>query len=147
MIINNVNIVLEADDLRQLLNRAVESQNQLKEIGLSFENGVVVLSGKVALGLTVPFKTKWKVEPVEDGYTLRVNLADVSVGMIGVGAQMITAQIMTLLQSRLSDMEGVRVANEDILVDAKVLLAARGIALRSPVRSIEMDHSGLSLKV
>ncbi len=147
MIINAADIILEPSDLQRALAGAVGGIDSVKELDVTLENGVAVLAGKIALGLVIPFKTRWKVRAGEEGYTLCFNLAGVSVGMFGVGEEMISARILAMLKERLAGHESVRVVDDSILVDIRALLAGRGVALRAPLRSIEIRPTGVAVTI
>jgi hypothetical protein len=147
MIINSADIIIELSELRRALDGAVGGADQVREIDVALENGVAVISGKVALGLTIPFKTRWKVGVADEGYALGVTLAGVSVGVMGVGEGMISDRIMAMLAEKLAGHQSVRVADGVIRVDLRAVLAARGVALRAPVRSIEIKPSGVALRI
>lgn len=147
MIINTLNIVLEATDLQRMIANFAGKIDKVKEFSVSLENGVVVLSGKIALGFAIPFSTKWKVRPANDGYALCLTLSGVSVGMVGMGEEMISGQVLSLLKDKLNGYDAVSVVDKDIKVDLKKTLSARGITLNAPIQSVDITSDDIELKV
>jgi len=121
--------------------------DKVKEFSVSLENGVVVLSGKIAVGFAIPFSTKWKARPVDDGYALCLTLSGVSVGMVGMGEEMISGHVLSLLKDKLDGYDAVSVVDKDIKVDLKKTLSARGITLNAPIQSVDITSGDIELKV
>ena len=147
MIVNSLDVVIEPADLQKLLSGAVGEIERVKELKVSLEPGVVLLGGKISLGLTIPFKTKWRVQPAGQGRSLCLKLKGVSVGVPGMGEEMIATQVISLLRERLQGYDAVSVVERDILVDLDKVLSARGVVLTSPLRSIDVSTDGIELKV
>ena len=147
MILNTLNVVLEPADLQRLLAKVADGVDKVKELTVSLEHGVVVLSGKISVGFAIPFSTKWKARPLEYEFGLCLTLSGVSVGMVGMGEEMISGQVLSMLKSKLEGYEAVSVVDKDIVVDLKAVLAPRGITLNAPVQSIEITPAGIELVV
>ncbi len=147
MILNTLNIVLEPADLQRLLAKIAGGIDKVKELSVSLENGVVVLSGKISVGFAIPFSTKWKACLSDNGFALCLTLSGVSVGMVGMGEEMISGQVLALLKSKLENYDAVSVVDKDIVVDLKKALAPRGITLNTPLQSVEITPDGIELVV
>ena len=147
MILNTLNVVLEPADLQRLLDNAVGGIDKVKELSVTLENGVIVLGGKIAVGFAIPFSTKWKARPRGDGYGLCLTLSGVSVGMVGMGEEMISGQVLSLLKDKLDGYDAVSVVDKDIKVDLKKTLSPRGITLNAPIQSVDITPGGIELKV
>ncbi len=145
MILNTLNVVFESADLQRLLKHVVGRIDKVKELDVALEHGVVVLSGKILVGLTIPFSTKWEARPLVDGFRLCLTLCGVSVGMVGMGEKMVSGQVLALLKSKLENYEAVKVVDKDIVVDLRKVLAAQGVTLNALLRSVTITPEGIEL--
>ena len=147
MILNTLNAILEQEDLQRLAVKAIEGVGKVKEMSVTLEEGIVVLSGKMSVGFTIPFSTEWKTSPCENGYQLSLSLSRVSVGMVGIGEEMISGQILTLLKNKLEAYDAVGFSDKNIIVDLKKVLEPKGISLTAPVQGINITPAGIELIV
>ena len=146
MIVNSLNLVVEVDDLQRLIAKLTGDVDKLKDLTVTLEEGCVVLSGKISVGLTIPFDSKWQTRIMEGGYAAGLTLSDVSVGMVGMGGEMISSQVLSLLESKLQDYDAIRVEGREIVVDLQPALAARGITLKTPLKRLEIAPLGIMLE-
>lgn len=145
MILKTLHVVLEPTDLQVLISRIADKVDKLKDLSVHFEDDVVALRGKITLGLTIPFTTKWRARLLERDLCL--TLFSVKVGMVGLGEDMISDQILSLLKSKLEDYDAARVEGRNVLVDFEQILAPRGVKLSSKARSVTITPSGIELVV
>ncbi len=147
MVIKTVDLLMENSDLQTLLTRAVTSTEKLQELNLTLENDAIVLSGKMKLGLTLPFKTRWGIQVSDDGSVLQLSLSSLSVGLPGMPADAMSSQLMNMLATRLARHDSVRVERDTISITLTPLLAECGIHLESAVRELCVTPAGVTLKV
>lgn len=146
MIISALNVVFERVELQSLVDRLAGEVDKLKELTLTLEKERVVLGGKISVGLTIPFSTGWQARVLDQGYAVALTLAGVSVGMVGMGTETISAQLLKLLAAKLQGQDAVRVVGNEIIVDLKPALAARGIKLIAPLKRVEISAAGILLE-
>ena len=146
MIINSLNLVFEADDLQRLLAKMTGDVEKLKELSVALEEGCVVISGKISVGLSIPFSTKWQARIIDEGAAAGLSLSGISLGMAGMEEEMISSQVLSLLESKLQDYDAVRVEGREIVVDLPPALAARGITLNTPLKKLNIAPSGITLE-
>jgi len=147
MIINSLNIVFEVGDLQHLVSKMTGEVEKLKELTVSFETGSVVLSGKVSVGLSIPFSTRWQARVRDEGRAAGLTLKGCSVAMMGMGEEMVSTQVLSLLASKLEGYDNVRIEGKEIVVDLPPALAQRGITLAAPLTKLEIVPSGIVLEV
>jgi hypothetical protein len=95
MIVNNLSFVFEPTDLQSLLSKMTGEVDKLKELNVTLETGIIVLSGKISVGLTIPFTTRWQARIMEEGQAAGLTLSGVSGGMVGMGEEMISALVLS----------------------------------------------------
>lgn len=147
MIVNTLDLVLEVMDIQRIFEKVTGEVDKLKEISVSLENNALILGGKISIGLTIPFSTKWRASLLNSGNELCLTLAGVSVAMVGMGEDMISCQVLSMLQSKLQGYDAVRVDGEDVIVDLRTALAPRGITLSNPVKKVFISPTGIELEI
>jgi hypothetical protein len=147
MIIQGLKLVLEEAELAVKVREALGAVGQLKEVTFGLAPGAVSVGGKFQVGFAIPFETRWTVDVLEQGRWLAVRLAQVSVGVIGLSAAMLTSQVMSALAQKLQGTPGVAVESDVILLDPAVLLAAKGIRLEAPVRRIGVAQGRVEIEI
>ena len=147
MIIQALKVVLEEAELAAKVQEGLGAVKQLKDVTFSLVTGAVKVGGKFQVGFSIPFETQWTIEVVDQGRTLGVRLAQVSVGMIGMSAAMVSSQVMGALAQKLQGVSGARVENDRILLEPAVLLASKGIRLESPVKRIDVVQGRVEIEV
>lgn len=147
MIIQALRIVLEEAEMAARLRDGLAAVNQLKEVTFSLVPGAVKVGGKFQVGFSIPFETQWTASVLGTGQKLAVRLAQVSVGMIGLSAAMVTSQVMSALSQKLQGVAGLVVENDTIMLDPAVLLAAKGIRLAAPVRRIDVMQGYVEIEI
>jgi hypothetical protein len=147
MVIKTVDLLMEHSDLQTLLTKAVTSADKLQELNLTLHSDSIVLSGKIKLGLTLPFKTRWKIRVSNDGSVLQMSLSSLSVGLPGMPADAMTPQLMNMLAARLAHYDSVRVGRDTISITLTPLLEECGIHLESAVRELSVTPVGVALKI
>ncbi|MDD2597962.1 MAG: hypothetical protein PHO37_01880 [Kiritimatiellae bacterium] len=146
MIVNSLNIVIERAELQSLVDQLTKEIDKLKELTVTLEKDRVVLAGRIAVGLTIPFTTGWQAQVLDQGRTVSLTLAGISVGMVGMGTEMISAQLLKHIASRLHGQSAVRLEGSAVVVDLKPALAARGIQLNAPLQKLEIAPAGITLE-
>jgi len=147
MIVNTLKVVFEIGDLQRAVSKLAGGIDKLKELKVALENGRVVLSGRIALGLTIPFTTRWQARVLDEGRAAGLTLAGVSVGMAGMGEELITVQVLKLLESRLQGYDAIRLEGREIIVELQPALALQGIRLTAPLKKVEISGSGILLEL
>ncbi len=147
MIISSLKIVLEAGDLQRAVSKLSGEIDKLRDLKVTLENGAVVLAGRIAMGLTIPFTTRWQARVLDEGRAAGLTLAGVSVGMAGMGEELIKAQVLKLLESRLQGHDTIRLEGQEIIVEIQPALALQGIRLTAPLRKVEISATGILFEV
>ena len=146
MIVNSLNIVFEAGDLQRVVSKLAGEVDKLKELTVSLEPGTMLLSGKVSVGLSIPFVTKWQARVRDEGRAAGLTLTGCSVAMMGMGEEMISTQVLSLLSKKLEGHDSVRIEGKEIIVDLHPALSQRGITLNAPLTKLEISPSGILLE-
>jgi len=147
MIIQALRVVLEEAELAAKLKDGLAAASQLKEVTFSLVPGAVKVGGKFQVGFSIPFETEWTVSVLDAGRGLAVRLAQVSVGMIGLSAAMVSSQVMNALSQKLQGVAGLVVENDAVLLDPAVLLASKGVRLAATVRRIDVMRGSVEIEV
>lgn len=138
MIIQALKVVLEEAELAAKVRDGLGAVGQLKEVTFGLLPGVVKVGGKFQVGFAIPFETQWTVEVMQSGSKLGVRLAHVSVGFFGMNAATVSQQVMGALAQKLQGVAGVVVADDVIVIEPAVLLAAKGVRLESPITRVDV---------
>lgn len=147
MIIQALKVVLEEAELAAKVKEGLGAVKQLKDVTFGLAPGAVNVGGKFQVGFAIPFETQWSVEVLEQGRRLGVRLAQVSVGMIGMSAAMVTSQVMGALAQKLQGVAGVNVERDVIMLEPALLLATKGIRLEASVKRIDVMQGRVEIEV
>jgi len=145
MILNNLMLVVEADDLQRIFSRITGDVDKIRDLGVDFLSDKIVISGKISVGLSIPFKTIWQARMMHEGRSVALTLAGVSVAMVGMGEEMISSQLFSILAAKLKEYEFVRAEGKEIIVDLEPALKAQGITLNTKLKRLEITPSGIIL--
>lgn len=147
MVIQSLSVVVEEHELASRVCDRLSAVPQLKDVTVGLVPDAVVIGGKFHVGFAIPFKTQWTVEVLDEGRKLGVRLAQVSVGMLGLGASTVSEQVMNALSSKLQNVAGVTVASDRIVLDPVILLAARGVVLQGPVSRVDLSQGQAAIVI
>ena len=147
MIIQALKVVLDEAELAAKVRESLGAVSQLKDVTFGLAPGVIEVSGKFKVGISIPFATQWTVGVLKPGDKLLVRLTQVSVGFLGMSAETVSAQVMGALAQKLKGVAGVVVENDGIALEPSVLLAAKGIRLEAPVRRVEVLQGRVEIEI
>jgi len=147
MIIQALKVVLEEAELAAKVQEGLGAVKQLKDVAFGLVPGAVKVGGKFQVGFAIPFETRWSVDVLDQGRRLGVRLAQVSVGMIGMSAAMVTSQVMGALAQKLQGVPGVTVENDVIVLEPALLLAAKGIRLEARIKRVDVMQGRVEIEV
>lgn len=140
--IESAEIAIAADSLANVLNSYVFSGHDapLKDISIRLENGRVKIKGKLAKKAGIPFETEGRLSPTADG-KIRLHPEKIKALHLPVKG------LMDLLGVEMSDLikngkvQGVRVENDDLILDPQTLLPPPHIA--GPVTAVRLENNNI----
>lgn len=140
--IESAEIAMPADSLANVLNSYVFSGSDapLKDISIRLENGRVKIKGKLAKKAGIPFETEGRLSPTADG-KIRLHTEKIKALHLPVKGLMdlVGVEISDLIKN--GKVQGVRVENDDLILDPQTVLPPPHIA--GQVTDVRLENNNI----
>ena len=143
MDILSLKLVITDSDLVKLGDEFMPEDAPVDDLKMVVDAGVIQVSGNYPTRLlSIPFQTSW--EPVVDKGRVRLRLG--SIRVVGLPATMLRGLFLSGFRHVADQVPGATVEDDTLVFDVDRLLAARGIPLRSNLKTIRCEPGRLTVE-
>jgi hypothetical protein len=128
--------------LTRLATEALPPDVKVKDVRVHLKPEGAQVTGAYEMFFAVPFETLWDLS-VRDGKIL-ARLANLKVARLGAG--MVKGVLLGILADAAKQIEGLQLDGDTLIVDVDRILAGRGYAVRTNLKTVQCQAGSLLIE-